>query len=167
MAALPAHSFPQAWSRLRPALVPGMSLVVTGLGAVASGRLVLVGVVAIAGGVFTLVAFVLPLLLRVPVVAFDERGLRARLPGFGLVPWHEIERVRLVRLHERGTAFLVVDRTAAARRRRRGGRWPRSLARAAGGADLAVPLDGLTAPPDRIVAVVQLAHAHATQLERP
>lgn len=162
MPPLPAHSFPHALGRLMPALGPGVSLIAGGLGALAAGLPPVIAWVALGGGAAVLVAFVLPLLLRVPMIAFDEHGLRARLPGFGAVAWRDIERVRLVRLHGRGRAFLVVERTAEAQRRRRGGRWPRMLARAAGGKDLAAPLDGLTATPDQIAAVVQLAHAHGT-----
>ncbi len=121
-----------------------------------------VGWVTVASGVGILAALLLPLWLRVPVVAFDDAGLRARLPGFGTVAWSDIERVRLVRLGDRGMSLLVVERTRAARRRRRGGRWPRSYSRLAGVDDLAVPIDGLTADPARIVACVQLAHRHAT-----
>lgn len=160
MPSVPAQSFPHAWSRLRPALLPGVGLIVTGLSTVATGRLVQIGWVTAGCGVGLVVALGLPLWLRVPVVAFDDRGLRARLPGFGLVPWSDIERVRLVRVDNH--TLLVVDRTFEARRRRRGGRWPRSLARRAKGKDLAVPLEGLTATPEQIVAVVQIAHRHMT-----
>lgn len=160
MPSVPAQSFPHAWSRAKPALIHGGGLIVTGLATVVSGRLVQVGWVTAACGLGIVLALLLPLWLRVPVIAFDDRGLRARLPGFGLVPWADIERVRFVHVNQR--KLLVVDRTPEARRRRRGGRWPRQLARMAKGKDLAVPLEGLTATPEQIVAVVQLAHRHAT-----
>lgn len=159
MANVPAQSFPHAWSRARPVLQMGVSLVGVGLGTVATSKLTTVGWVTAASGVGITVALLLPLLLRVPVIAFDDRGLRARLPGFGVVPWADIERVRLVNVGKR--SLLVVDRTLEARRRRPGGRWPRQLARIAGGKDLAAPLEGLTARPEQIVAVVALAHRHA------
>ncbi|MBX3464533.1 MAG: hypothetical protein KF830_15295 [Planctomycetes bacterium] len=163
MAAILAQSFPHSGHRAWPVLSAGISVVAAGLGAVGSGRadITPAGWGAVAIGIGFLVAMLLPLWLRVPVVAFDESGLRARLPGFGTIAWADIERVRIVRLHQRGVALLVVDRHREARRRRRGGYWPRSYARAAGSDDLAVPIDGLTARPDQIVACVQLAHGHA------
>lgn len=126
----------------------------------ASGHLPTVGWVTVASGVGLTIALLLPLLLRVPVVAFDDRSLRARLPEFGLVPWGDIERVRYV--HVRQRKLMLVDRTPEAQRHRRGGRLPRQLARLADGRDLAAPLEGLTATPEQIVAVVQLAHRHMT-----
>ncbi|MBL8729061.1 MAG: hypothetical protein JNM25_11560 [Planctomycetes bacterium] len=160
MPSVPAQSFPHAWSRAKPALHVGIGLVGTGLGTMATGRLQTVGWVTVVSGVGILLALLLPLLLRVPVIALDDRGLRARLPGFGIVPWADIERVRLVNIGKR--SLLVVDRTPEARRKRPGGRWPRQLAQLAKGKDLAAPLEGLTATPQQIVAVVQLAHRHAT-----
>ena len=160
MPSIPAQSFPHAWSRARPALLHGGGLVVTGIGTVATGRLVNVGWVTAVCGLSIAVALLLPLVLRVPMVAFDDRGLRARLPGFRIVPWADIVRVRMVRIGKR--TLLVVDRTAEAQKHSPGGRWPRQLAQLAKGKDLAAPLDGLTATPEQIVAVVQLAHRHMT-----
>lgn len=159
MVNVPAQSFPHAWSRSKPLLQMGATLVGVGLGTVASSKLTTVGWVTVFGGIGLTVALLMPLLLRVPVIAFDDRGLRARLPGFGVVPWADIERVRMVHVGKR--SLLVVDRTLEARRRRPGGRWPQQLARIASGKDLAAPLEGLTARPEQIVAVVQLAHRHA------
>jgi hypothetical protein len=158
---VPAQSFPHAWSRAKPAMQMGLGLVGLGFGTMASatGKLATVGLVTVFSGVGITLALLLPLFLRVPMVAFDDRGLRARLPGFGIVAWADIERVRLVRVDKR--TLLVVDRTAEARKRRPGGRWPRSLAQLAKGKDLAAPLEGLTATPEQIVAVVDLAHRHA------
>lgn len=158
MPQLPAQSFPHAWNRGLPILKLGVGMVSIGIGTIATGRLGAVGWVTAIGGFGLALALALPLLLRVPMVAFDERGLRARLPGFGLVPWADIERVRLVNVANR--SLLVVERQPAARQRRRGGSWPRRLARLGGGNDLAAPLEGLTARPEQIVRVVQLALQH-------
>lgn len=98
---------------------------------------------------------------RPPKLWFDDGGLRASCRGFPATPWPEIERLRLVRVE--GRALLVVDRTEEARSRQPAGGRVRSLARLAQTKDLAAPIDNLDASPEKIFAVVELAHRCALQ----
>lgn len=97
-------------------------------------------------------------LWRRPLLWFDSGGLRAQWPGVGQVPWRHIESLRLERrLH---VAALVVDRNDLARRLQPSRSWARTLARLVGARDLAIPVHGLSASPEQILAVVELAWRH-------
>ncbi|HEX5052958.1 MAG TPA: hypothetical protein VFZ65_14375 [Planctomycetota bacterium] len=154
---------PQSFVRsIRRALVPvGLGLAIAGAGGylLAARREAAVAWVSLASGLVLALWFALGPWRRAPVLWFDDAGLRARLPGFGCVAWSDIEAVRLARV--RGRAFLIVERAAAARQAAVA--WPvlRMLAKMANAADLAVPIDGLSASPEQVVAVVELARVAA------
>jgi hypothetical protein len=118
------------------------------------------GWVTIACGAVLAVWFGQPAWRRAPMLWFDDDGLRARIPGFGPLAWHHIERLRLVRAN--GRSFLVIDRIVEERQRRPLGVLAVAIAKKPEAKDLAVPLDNLAVAPDKVFAVVDLAHRHAT-----
>lgn len=159
MPTVPAQKFAMKARRSWHIVSSGIGAIAAGAGVLQQGRAPAVGWVAIACGAVLAVWFGQPAWRRAPMLWFDDAGLRGRIPGFGPLAWTDIERVRFVR--NRGRAFLLVDRTAEERRRRPLGNIARSLARAAETDDLAVPLDALETAPDKVFAVVDLAHRHA------
>jgi len=114
----------------------------------------------VASGALIALWFGQPAWRRAPMLWFDDRGLFARVPGIGPVPWTAIERVRLVRVNAT-THFLVVDRTPEERARRPLSRLAVAIAKKPEAKDLAVPLDGLEVAADKVFAIVDLAHRHA------
>lgn len=118
-----------------------------------------VGWVAIGFGVFFALWFGQALWRRVPIVQVSDTGVWARLPGFGVVPFADIDSIRLV--HARGQAFLAIQRGAGARDGTRRSLLLQQLATLAGADDLVVPVKGLSATPEQIVRVVELAWEHA------
>ncbi len=162
MAAVPAQSFCLRGSRTLPAVGLGAVLVGAGVFLRERGEAANVWWSCLGCGFVWMAWFGSPLWRRSPVLWFDDAGLRARLPGFGVVAWAEIERVHAVAVGRR--TFLLVERTAAAQRQRRTSAVLRALGRPAKAVDLAVPIDGLQATPAQVVAVVLLAWQHATGL---
>lgn len=100
-----------------------------------------------------------PAYCRIRRVWLDAEGLHARLPGFGVVRWQDIEATWVDRVE--GRVFLFVERSAEARAKARQGLVLRSLATMTRAPDLAVPIDMLDAPPDRIGAAVEVARLAA------
>lgn len=165
MVEVPAQSF---FADRRRALLPtllGAAIAGAGLWLALVRREREVGMVAFAWGLL-FVGWFGRKLGRRPMLWFDGGGLRAHLPGFGQVPWRQIEAVRLQRLGR--LALLVIDRSEQARRLNRASSWARACARLAGAKDLAVPVQGLSATPEQIAAVVDLAWRHvlAARTER-
>ena len=93
---------------------------------------------------------------RVAVIRVDSEGLRVRGLGGRRIPWSEIESVSYRRDYQRG-AFLVVDRTQAARAARPAGRRSRRLGMALRATDLVAPLVQLEHDPRQVVAAIRLA----------
>jgi hypothetical protein len=156
MGQVPSQSFAVAGKRAWPTLIGGLGALITGLWMLHDGEHTQIAWANVALGVVLTFWFGQVAWRRAPMLWFDDGGLRARMHGFPPVPWEDIERVRFVRVD--GRALLVLERKETARRRRPGGRWPRALARRAKAGDLAVPIDGLTAAPAQVYAVVELAH---------
>lgn len=140
-------------------VVTGLTIAIAGIEVLRRGDAPAVGWVTVACGAVLAVWFGQPAWRRAPMLWFDDRGLFARVPGIGPVPWAEIERLRLVRAN--GKSFLVVDRTQQERARRPLGMLAVAIARKPEAKDLAVPLDNLVVAPDKVFAVVDLAHRHA------
>lgn len=161
MPSVPAQKFPMQAKRSWHFVTVGISIVATGVELLRRGKEPLVVAwVTIASGVAFLLWFGQPAWRRAPMIWFDDKGLRARVPGFGPLPWEHIERLRFVRIN--GKAFLVIDRVLEERQKRSLGMLARAVARQAEAKDLAVPLDGLAAAPDKVFAIVDLAHRHMT-----
>ncbi len=164
MVEVPAQSFVADRRRARLPTLLGAGIAAAGLWlALARGERE-VGMVAFAWGLL-LAGWFGRKLGRRPMLWFDGGGLRAHLPGFGQVPWRQIEAVRLQRF--RRLALLVIDRNEQARRLQPSRSMALAFARLAGSRDLAVPVHGLSATPEQIAAVVDLAwrHVQATRRE--
>jgi len=159
MPVVPPQSFPMKQKRAWHIVTAGIGVVLAGVELLRLGRGDTVGWVTIACGLVLVTWFGQPAWRRAPMVWFDDRGLWARMPGFGPLSWQDIERVRFVRVY--GKAFLVVDRVPSLRAAKPPSSIARAYARSAEANDLAVPLDNLEAAPDRVAAVVDLAHRHA------
>jgi hypothetical protein len=157
MVAVPAQAF---FNDPRRAWLPGaVGVVIAGAGIwlIAATTYQDVGI-AVMGWGLLLAGWSARKLWRRPLLWFDAGGLRAQWPGVGQVPWRHIESVRLERrLH---VAALVVDRNDLARRLQPSRSWARTLARLVGARDLAIPVHGLSASPEQILAVVELAWRH-------
>ncbi len=159
MTSVPAQSFPMKPKHAWHIVAAGIGVALAGGELLHLGRGDVVGWVTIACGAVLALWFGQPAWRRAPMVWFDDRGLWARVPGFGPLAWQDIERVRFVRVY--GKPFLVVDRTASLRAAKPPSSVARAFARSAEAKDLAVPLENLEAAPDRVAAVVELAHRHA------
>ena len=93
---------------------------------------------------------------RGAVIRLDSEGLLVRGLGARRILWSEIESVSYRRDYQRG-AFLIVDRTQAARAERPAGRRSRRLGMALGATDLVAPLLELEHDPRKVVAAIRLA----------
>lgn len=160
MPSVPAQSFTMQAKRSWHIVATGVGVAAAGLELLRRGDAPVVGWVTVACGAVVAVWFGQPAWRRAPMLWFDDDGLRARVPGFGPLAWADIERVRFVR--NRGKAFLVLERTATARSSVPLSKLARMVAAQAEAKDLAVPLDNLAVTPDKVFAIVDLAHRHAT-----
>lgn len=158
--AVPPQAFRMPWRKSLGILSTAGALVLAGLELLRRGTWPLGGWVTIASGAVLGLWFGQPAWRRAPMLWFDDRGLFARVPGIGPIPWQAIERVRLVRVNGK-SSFLVVDRTPEERARRPLGPLGVAIAKKPEAKDLAVPLDHLEVAPDKVFAVVDLAHRHA------
>lgn len=159
MATVPAQSFPMQPKRAWHALAPGIAMLGAGVEQLRRDHTGVLAWTCVGCGLVCVLWFGKLWWRQAPMVWFDDAGLRARVPGFGPLPWSSIEKVRFVRVN--GKAFLVIDRTPAARQQQPASMVARSIARSAEAKDLAVPIDGLAARPDQVFAVVELAHRAA------
>jgi hypothetical protein len=157
---VPPQRFTMKWRRSWHVVAAGVSVALAGGELLRRSTWPIGGWVTIACGVVLAVWFGQPAWRRAPMLWFDDDGLRARIPGVGPIAWHDIERLRLVRAN--GQSFLVIDRVAEERRRRPPSMLAAAIAKKPEAKDLAVPLDNLETAPDKVFAVVDLAHRHAT-----
>lgn len=145
--------------------VLGLLVMGAGLYLLTSAEPHIVGGAALAFGAVLAGYLGRPAWRRIRMVWFDADGLRARLPGFGLVRWQDIEATWVDRIE--GRIFLFVDRCQAARDAAPLGMVLRSLATMTRAPDLALPIDLLDAPPDQIAAAIEVARQTALQGTSP
>ena len=157
---MPPQSFAMSSRRAWRLVLPGIAVLAGGIEFLRRGETGPLAYTCLACGLVLTLWFGQPMWRRAPMLWFDDEGLRARVPGFGPLPWDRIERLRLVRAG--GKSFLVIDRVSEERRRNPASMLAVALAKKPDAKDLAVPIDDLTAAPDKIFAVVDLAHRHAT-----
>ncbi len=142
-------------ARARPVFVLGLLVTAAGLWLLIAGEPWSVGAAATGFGAVLAGFLGQPAWRRIRMLWIGPAGLGARIHGFGVVPWHDIEATWAGRTGER--IFLFVDRTAAARAAAPVGVVLRALATVAKAPDLAVPIDLLDSPPERIAAAVEIA----------